>query len=105
MATPESRAEWAAHLSSALHALNRSRRELAEVDRAVLDARASVLPSNEPKWRYDEAVRAATHDLQLERIHVAAEVQMLADRVDAIKLLLSADVPFASNLLPVDPLD
>lgn len=104
MTTSDDRAQWAAHLSSALDALNRSRRELAEMDRAILDVRANVHPSDEPKWRYDEAVRAATHDLQLERIHVVTEVQMLADRVDAIKLLLSADVPFASNLLPVDPL-
>ena len=98
--------EWHNLLVAHLIELAGLRREHAEIQKAVLAARAEVSSVGaEHKWRQDSAVLIHTRELREEELDVATSIQLHEVAIDAIKLFIETSVPHDVSLEPPPRLD
>ncbi len=98
--------EWTPLLIGHLTELAALRREHAEIQKAVLTARAEVSAGGaDQKWRQDSAVLVHTRGLREEEIDVATSIQLHEAAIDTIRLFIEIGLPHNQALEPPPRLD
>lgn len=98
--------DWQSLLVRHLIELSELRREHAEIQKAILTARAEVSSAGaEHKWRQDSAVLVHTRGLREEEVDVATSIQLHESAVDAIRLFIETGIPYDQALAPPPRLD
>lgn len=98
--------EWQTLLVAHLVELSGLRREHAEIQKAILTARAEVSQVGaEHKWRQDSAVLVHTRGLREEEVDVATSIQLHEAAIDAIRLFIETGTAYDQALEPPPRLD
>jgi hypothetical protein len=98
--------DWYSLLIRHLIELASLRREHAEVQKAILGARAEVSQAgSDHKWRQDSAVLVHTRELREEEVDVATSIQLHEAAVDTIRLFIEIGLGYDQALEPPPRLD
>lgn len=99
----EDRTLWAKLLTAHLRELADARRELAEIDKAVLAVKAEV--GEDQKWRQDQLTLVRTRELQEDRVDLALDIRLHEDAVSIIRLYIEVGLPHLPELVPPPRVD
>lgn len=89
---------WARELVHHLNELVELRRDMGEVDKAVLGAKSSVREG--AKWQQDQTVLVNTMEFQEELIDLRTRIRLHEEMVAALHLYIRSAVPFLPELVP-----
>lgn len=82
------------------------RRELAEIQKAILQTRSEVAANgSDTKWRQDSAMAYHTRGLREEEVDVATSIKLHEDAVTIIRMFVEMDIAHDAALEPPPDLD